>query len=1201
MNTARKLKDITDRGKFELLATAVVCLDSPQYKSLIQLGINEKGETIKAPNDGFSQVPNTNHYLLLQHTTTDRSQLKYKWLSENKNSYGDLLKANQAAQSIKSFNSDATFTVILTSNERLDDELLTEVYKYGTEKNLSIDIFDQTRMTRLLDTRAEGQWLRKEHLGINAEIISRSLLHELSKKSLELYKNEFIFNQSKFIERKELEKLKNFYYQNKSLCHLLGDSGKGKSTIAYNFMLEEVNQGKFAFWIPENIITESTSLTSVLNKLLKELYPSLMNNSTDFLHEFLSKEEKIIITIDDISQLPSPASTVDKVISWSSVKSEVTDRMFTICPLKPWTTIGSSKLQDKNSKPNIVLINSYSNEEAQGAIEYIFDSKNHKLNKYEMKKLSDILNNDPLLIALFNSSLEDTKIIDFQSHAQKTIENYVHSKLSKMSTKKSVHKFKYEKALEELSLFMLENLCFHPSIEDLTDNFSEKTLDTIYELCHFQDIIYLSNQTKKLDFKHDRLREYFLSNEIYKTVSKQDYSKAFLQDPYFADILGISLSKVDNIDIYKEVVAFSPLSLLTAIKHLKENDKKIKQIVKLLIDFIDNLDNSNFPKESVLNQFLMLSLDIDNQNIISFLKKLPASNYKNFALIRNGDINGALSYSSMYREFTPYVNDKWRDEAFEIATEKHRNSLLKSLIYATNQFKEPRQIKALFDTIGYFPFSELTPYTSKLWDQLGNKEECFLHFFWASLRLESSKDFPILKKALNFWKTISDDKDEDRMSPQYRIAEYLRFPLAKGISSNNLETILEWVLKNPDFEGNVAHLLEHYDSPKALEYIVRKCAKITKELEGTDRFSLFHSHISGNWDNRNPRNKKMSTITKTRLFNLWNNSKESEVLQKEAFNLWSVTAEKDDLRLLTKVSHHSIHYNNVIITRAKLGDKSITKEFLDLLETKDHLYPIISKIWSQETKTFLKKRISRDDVPPLSDSSYFIGNAIQQIPSTDAEEILLLLWEKVKDKPRFIHLALYIGSDELLKLADISIKENPNALEHVGAHFGFHTTGLQEKIKERHIHCLMPYLDRLSQIEILDLIRQCEKFNLNKLAENKLIPLLSEEYRHNYPSDELILEELNKLLKDTSWVGRKYRCEEDISNRKSKDSPFSILQTWLETNCSIEAFKIASEIISNKGKRSDIAYLHDAKERLKPLSISIYNEVKFSIMARSLE
>lgn len=53
MTTASLLESITDRSRFELLATSVLRKANLNYSAIIHTGINAAGETIVSPVDGF--------------------------------------------------------------------------------------------------------------------------------------------------------------------------------------------------------------------------------------------------------------------------------------------------------------------------------------------------------------------------------------------------------------------------------------------------------------------------------------------------------------------------------------------------------------------------------------------------------------------------------------------------------------------------------------------------------------------------------------------------------------------------------------------------------------------------------------------------------------------------------------------------------------------------------------------------------------------------------------------------------------------------------------------------------------------------------------------------------------------------------------------------------------------------------------------
>src|SRR6266851_2683711 len=92
VTTAALLEGMTDRAKFELLATGVLRKAEPIYAAIIHTGVNAQGETIVSPLDGIHLIPGSSpaHYVFVQHTTEDRAKLRGKWLTARD---ADLTKA----------------------------------------------------------------------------------------------------------------------------------------------------------------------------------------------------------------------------------------------------------------------------------------------------------------------------------------------------------------------------------------------------------------------------------------------------------------------------------------------------------------------------------------------------------------------------------------------------------------------------------------------------------------------------------------------------------------------------------------------------------------------------------------------------------------------------------------------------------------------------------------------------------------------------------------------------------------------------------------------------------------------------------------------------------------------------------------------------------------------------------------------------
>ncbi|MCW5201155.1 hypothetical protein VU07_05105, partial [Desulfobulbus sp. F4] len=84
VNTAQILSSMTDAGKFELLATAILRESNPIYRYLAHPGVND-GKTVKSPLDGicFEKNADPPHMIAVHHTTGKRDDLEKKWLHDS--------------------------------------------------------------------------------------------------------------------------------------------------------------------------------------------------------------------------------------------------------------------------------------------------------------------------------------------------------------------------------------------------------------------------------------------------------------------------------------------------------------------------------------------------------------------------------------------------------------------------------------------------------------------------------------------------------------------------------------------------------------------------------------------------------------------------------------------------------------------------------------------------------------------------------------------------------------------------------------------------------------------------------------------------------------------------------------------------------------------------------------------------------------
>lgn len=317
MTTALLLESMTDRSCFERLATSVLRKADSNYAAIVQTGVNATGETIVSPIDGIHLIPHSNpsHYVFVQHTTTDRSGLCRKWLTDER---ADLSRAVIEAKRIRQELPNAKFTVVLCTNQRLDKDLVKEVIQAAIAKGVGVDIWEQHRIADFLDTTADGHWLRKIYLGVEPERLSEDLLRDLCRQSVEQYRREVLLpDHSSLVHRGNVDQILGVVGLDEcSLCFVRGESGFGKSTACLQAVERRLCAGLLGIWLPAKYIENATSIESALDDWLHVLHPGLEPGAGRIAMALSATAGRLAIVVDDINRTADPVRIV-RTLVWS--------------------------------------------------------------------------------------------------------------------------------------------------------------------------------------------------------------------------------------------------------------------------------------------------------------------------------------------------------------------------------------------------------------------------------------------------------------------------------------------------------------------------------------------------------------------------------------------------------------------------------------------------------------------------------------------------------------------------------------------------------------------------------------------------------------------------------------------------------------------------------------------------------------------
>jgi hypothetical protein len=1207
LNTAEALEAITDRGKFERLATSVLRKANKNYDAIIQTGINAQGETIKSPVDGFCLVPGSTppHFIIVGHTTTEADSLESKWLYENngaqknkkEKSVGDLIKAGRLAEKIRLEHPEAEFTVILTSNQHLNADLPQKIYKKAKELKVTCDIWEQSRLSDFLDTNPEGHWLRKACLSIEAEMLSESLLLELSKQSLKLYEHELFTNINSCVLREEDKQIEDKIQNNKcTIQFLIGESGYGKSVVAYKTLEKHIMSGGCGFWIPAEFFEDCMSLENVIEKTLRNLSPSLLTGEGKKVPQLIKQDARIFIVVDDINGTQNPAKLVRKLLVLSapekidpSNSDSITSPYLFICPL--WPQIGVSINDELSRKPWITthFIGAMNALEGKTAIQLAASQLGVTVSDIEATTLSTEMGHDPFIIGLFLSLITFDLANNLHELAGNVIDKFIISTTESAKIPNATYlSDEYRNVLTCISCHMLLKKKLHPSWNEIIEWFGKDSNDlkTLRELIQHGKLCRLTEQGKFI-FRHDRVQESLLVKSAILMLTK-DFTSAsgILGEPFYAEIIGKALLNIlQNNDLLTASKNNNILALFKSIQYfgMPVSDYHRAIIEKVKEWVAENVESENMLDYRVFDAICWSLVETDSAAILDITDKFPKWPLILLARLRNGDAFSGVLYCADPHHYVPGMGDVWRDKVIEKGIQNHRDLLqngLKQLLISPNVTVNEKIGALVF--AGFLGFSELRDDIADSWTTLTDKLDALSEAIWAVSRCCGDNPEYYLNPLVEYWVSLSDE-EKPIGSQKLNISEELRFSMKRGINNNVIRYFISRCDLYESLRWPITIMLQHVNDPDAIEFIVRSAANIQRSIAGTDKFSPWVATLTNNWDGS--LGKKLSESSLFRLKILWKSESNDEFIRKQAFRLWLTGIDSKQIDILRSISNSSPFFHSIIWKRVELGDRSVVPVLLPFLQTETHWFNIIYHVWCDELVEFIenylkafKNNIPKDFSGGRLNAHYNLSKLLMMIPAKDAELMLTKCWGHLGYSRLFIQTALYIGTPKCLEFASSAISQCPATIpifEHLGSQFGFLESGRQERIEIRHLNSIVPYLDRLDEFELWECAEVCQRKGFIEWSSRYLSGRLNEQHRkHFHPSDDDLVQELNKLVSDKHGEWRvQFWIEEFNKRHDSNRRILNILNRWLPANNNIVNFKIVAACLSLIGTRSDLSLL----------------------------
>lgn len=1233
MSLKTRISEMSDTGKFENLATEVLRRSDQKYEAVIQTGINTEGKPINDPVDGLGQVLDADppHYIFLEFTTTQKSNLEKKWLANpdagDNDPRGDLIKAADKSDKIRENIPNAEFTAVLVSNRVLNSELMQDVYHTVNRRDISVDIWDVHRISEFLQNDPDGQYICEEYFDIDEKRLSEPLLLELSEDSLNSYKQSFHTSVGGVkIERPELSEI--LYNARSSgvgshFVPIVGNSGFGKSVISYQALKRWRANQKPALRLDSEDIKHSKSLAQAIKSGLTRLNSSLEHTPGQKALQLAEENSQLLIVVDDLNRANNPSRLLAKLQNWMEGLNNTTDEsknghksgsgrlpITILCPFWPRIWSKQKRKMTGNEFAEPIELEALSAENAGELIQLHANEHGHDFSDEEARNLAEEVGRDPHLIGLLGQLMCSKETIDNLPDTSKEVLSEYSEYAFEMASEnlnESLIVGDYERAVEELSHNIMKAKNLNPEWRDIQDWSwsSQRILDGIRNLSEQEQLFAILKQREErvLSFRHDRIRDFLLADAGIEQMDRDSTTHTYLNDPYYYSILGTAIAYFRPSEtILSQLRKSNPLSLIEAISRLNGDFPEYEQ--KVAAEFQRWLDDQGGHTE-ILNSILDETMDIlyqtDSEQVLELAESLPQFPIVLLARFRNGDLKAGIQYcKSNYG--SPNVNNSRRDSVFDDVMHQGGYAYIDKLSEILSSV-DAEHVEATLRLAGFVAQTELEQGIRECWKRHGENPEFLSGFLWASFQCCIPEHSSLVDQVITRWKSLpsgSDIGDENVEIATGDVYREVKHSLRRDISEDQVEYLIKTVEESSDMERYLVSILSEVPDSKALELVVKERGE---NMRKTDGISPWATRLLDPWSPRSLGGQALPAKIKRRMKEIWTDNNNADRTRTSAFQLWAKNTAEGDIEELKRASENSLFEYRAYYERLRLGDKTVIDSSSVNFVEKSSLINVLSNAWGAEAHRLVDDLLNQyfpDDPESLS---YDLGNLLFDIPRESAEKILDRHWEKVNTNSEFFQAALYIGTSQTRKLAEEAYGDSDdpgNLLNHIGTNFGFKTTGRSQLISKRQLVSIEPYLCDISDVDLVSITKKAYELDMEDWVTDHVYPHLTDNQRQRYfPDDSDLLEELSEIetTENKDVIGWMMRFDDRFI---SKSRIWRVLEGWLQNDPTVDRYRMSVQIIKNYGTRENLDILNDVLLD-SDIAQQLHKDAEFRVKVRSLD
>lgn len=1205
--TILALAAITDEGLFERIATAVLRL-VPDCEGIAHTGINADGKTRKSPVDGLRFIGEGGSKLIIvHHTITASDGLERKWLldpatvKQRKGSKplppGDVVKSIEIVKAERAQAPQLAATLILATNQEPDEALIRKVVGVGRAIGMTVDVWTRSGIAAKLDLDPRGQFIRRKLLGIEAELLSRPLLEDLSATSLDAF--DAGDDPAIRVPRVLDASLRTVSWP---LTFLASPSGLGKTVASHKSLQAHRDAGGVALILPHAAVERAATLEQAVMTTLHQLHPSLVPGQNIF--ELFSEEDPLLLLVEDVSRSSQPQRLIEKLAGWAPrADSNANPPWKLLCPVWPHL-LGSlrSQFQDRIAamtlRPEPMSLS-----EAATLVTACARRAQVSIDEYRARQVAAALGSDPLLIALNRDWTAP--------QAEAVIERFVSDVLTRCSSNGTFLSAELHAAMLTLGQAMLIRRTLDPAWSEVLGwGLAPETIAAIKGLAHDRDILRIDGPAldTRLRFRHDRVRDWLLVTAAIALEARAALADATLADPALVEIIGALLVRTEAPDaLLQRVQAQAPLALFHALRIAPIGAASTRLIAEAAMEWLRPPGHHGVATATLRWQAMAALQEVEGDYILELIGLFRTDWPMGLvARLRNGDVEGGIALSARY-DLSSVVY--WTRSALAAAKKnlaKMVAALAELLDGDDNSVAKRRW--ALIEFAGVLGDPALAPALERLWARDENRADNLGIYLWAMARCATPETAAqLLEPVCAAWAALpqecrNNNNNNLRSARDDLAAHSIRYGFEQAVPLGALDYFVERA-KLPDLSWQIEYMLHGVDHPTAIIFEVERGVE---RLRADNNSYFFYHQAREHWGRGiEGWGTPMSPTSRDVLLALWRDWNEDRHRRRSAFDFWAASRGADDLAILRSAAGDPELGEQILRQRLLRGDTLAIPALVKKLDGEHGMrwWYYARHVWSTALYEALDRALAREAAKPLPDEKeqYEIGSTLthplMRLPPAEAEPVLLRYWDKFGGIIHFVQAALYVSTPELLAKAAVVIAASPEPaklFEHFTMHFGIRTIGEAGITREAQIRALAPYLGIFRPEDVRDLAEVCNDKGWYALRRELIDPHLCIEARAR---PETFRGVLDQNLEHPTLI------EHRIDDLRKADISWTALaetlRSWLGGQPSLNAPTVAKQTILYAGEAGDVEILKvwpGTDEDLRAASIA---DLSFALRRRN--